>query len=87
MSTTEPTSAAAGPMIQLPPGVTIGPGRETSQSSPITQAIVQGMVFPLTLTNGTTTSVFIPYDVLQHQPDQARQLIVDRVNAITAITD
>ena len=80
MSASSPSSAG----VQLPAGVTVGPGRETSQTTP-QGAIVQGMVFPITLANGSTTTVFVPYSQIT-QVAQVPQLISDRVNAIMAIT-
>lgn len=75
---------SAGPAVDLPAGVTIGPGRETSQVNG--QGAVQaGMVFPITLPNGSTTSVFIAYSDI-HNTAQAAALIDKRVKAIMAIT-
>ena len=70
--------------IQLPAGVTVGPGRETSQTSG-QGAIVQGMVFPITLQDGTTTTVFIPYSQITNAAT-VQQLITARVQAIQSIT-
>jgi hypothetical protein len=70
--------------VQLPPGVTIGPGRETSQTNPAGQ-VVQGMAFPITLPNQSVTTVFIPYTVLSN-PQLAQSLIEQRVQQILAIT-
>lgn len=80
MSTSSPSAGA----ITLPAGATVGPGRETSQTS-AQGAIVQGMVFPITLADGTTTTVFVPYSQIT-QTAQVQALIDARVNAITAIT-
>jgi len=79
MSTSNPQSAP----IQLPPGVTVQPGRETSQTTPQGQ-IVQGMVFPITLPSGSTTTVFVPYTVIGNT-SYVQGLIEARVNAIMAI--
>lgn len=78
------TSSPSNTTIQLPPGVTVGAGRETSQTNQQGQ-VVQGMVFPITLPNGSTTSVFIPYTTLTNTA-QVQQLISARVDAIMAIT-
>lgn len=72
------------PAINLPPGVKVGAGRETSQVND-QGVVVQGMVFPITLPNGTTTSVFVPYTQL-HNVDQVQDLIETRVKAILAIS-
>jgi len=78
------TSNSSSATINLPPGVTVGPGRETSQTSPQGQ-IVQGMVFPITLANGSTTTVFVPYSQITDVAT-VQQLIGARVAAIMAIT-
>jgi len=80
MSTSTPSNA----VVQLPEGVTVGAGRETSQTSP-QGSIVQGMVFPITLPNGSTTTVFIPYSQITNVA-QVQALISTRVAAIQAIT-
>lgn len=77
-------SDASPAPIQLPPGVTVQPGRETSQVNTQGQ-VVQGMVFPVSLPNGSTTTVFIPYTVLGNA-DYVQGLIQARVAAIMAIT-
>lgn len=78
------TSQPSGTSIQLPAGVTIGPGRETSQTNGQGQ-IAQGIAFPITLPGGTTTTVFVPYSQITNAA-QVQALISARVNAITAIT-
>jgi len=70
--------------VMLPPGVRVGPGRETSQTNQ-QGAVVQGMVFPIELPGGSTTSVFIPYSEV-HDTAKAQALIAERVRAIMAIT-
>jgi predicted aconitase with swiveling domain len=80
MSTSTPSSPAP---IQLPQGVTVQPGRETSQTN-AQGAIVQGMLFPITLPSGSTTSVFVPYSVISNT-SYVEGLIQARVNAIMAI--
>lgn len=72
------------PTLDLPHGVTIGAGRETSQTNTAGQ-VVQGVVFPVTTPGGTTTSVFVPYSEV-HNTDKVQQLIEARVNAIMAIS-
>ena len=86
MSTSTPdnTPTPTGGAIILPAGVTIGPGRETSQTTPQGQ-VVQGMIFPITLQNGTTTTVFIPYTSLTNT-QQVQALFTERVAALQAIT-
>lgn len=78
------STQSAGSGVDLPAGVTIGPGRETSQVN--AQGAVQaGMVFPITLPGGSTTSVFIPYSDI-HNTAQVQALIDKRVKAIMAIS-
>lgn len=86
MSITTPDSPAAGTgqQIVLPAGVSIGPGRETSQTNGQGQ-LDQGMVFPVTLPNGTNTTVFVPYSLMRQLP-QVQALFDERIGAITAIT-
>lgn len=86
MSTSTPSGSGSSSSntVTLPPGVTIGPGRETSQTNQQGQ-IVQGMLFPVTLPNGTTTTVFVPYALLQNA-SQVQALFEQRVNSLLAIT-
>ena len=70
-------------VVTLPPGVSISVGRETSQSGP-TGAVIQGMLFTLTLVNGATTSVFVPY-ALMNQTQVVEQMFSQRVAAIEGI--
>lgn len=77
-------SGGGGMSIDLPAGVTIGPGRETSQTTSGGQ-VVQGMVFPLTTPNGSNTSVFIPYSQI-HNASQVAAAIRSRAEAIIAIS-
>lgn len=78
-SSSRPTAA-----IALPAGVTIGPGRETSQTN-AQGAVIQGMVFPITTAAGSTSSVFVPYSEI-HNTAKVQQLIDARVAGITAIS-
>ena len=71
--------------VQLPPGVTISPGRETSRQSPA-GTVEQGLSFPLTLADGTLTSVFIPYSQI-HNTQAVSDVINARIAAIRAITN
>lgn len=70
--------------VQLPAGVSIGAGRETSQTN-AQGIVVQGMQFPITLPSGTTTTVFIPYTTLTNLA-ATQALIDERVNAIMAVS-
>ncbi len=79
MSTSNPSSE----VVQLPKGVTVEPGRETAQTNR-QGLIVQGMDFPITLPNGSTTSVFIPYDEI-HDTGLVAEKIAERVDAIMAV--
>lgn len=69
--------------IELPPGVTIGAGRETSRSN-AQGAIVQGLLFPITTRGGSTATVFIP-DSEIHDTAKVQEIIGKRVAAISAI--
>jgi hypothetical protein len=85
---TEPAAGGytlvSGPSITLPAGVTVGAGRETSQTTAGGQ-VVQGMVFPITTPAGSNTSVFIPYSQI-HNTAEVEQLIAARAAAIIAIS-
>lgn len=85
MSTSAPGLPPGSPAatIVLPPGVTVQPGRETSQTNTQGQ-VVQGMLFPITLPSGTTTTVFVPYGMISNT-DYVQSLFEQRVNAILAI--
>lgn len=69
--------------VTLPPGVKVQPGRETSQTSP-QGVIVQGMLFPITLPSGSTTTVFVPYSQIDDTA-YVQRLFSERVAAIQAI--
>lgn len=70
--------------VEVPAGVTVGPGRETSQTTAGGQ-VVQGMVFPLTTPAGSNTSVFIPYSQI-HDTSAVATAIRNRAAAIIAIS-
>ena len=70
--------------VNLPSGVTVGAGLETSATD--AQGVVQqGIRFPITTPNGSKTSVFIPYSDLSNDA-KVQQLIGDRVAAIMRIS-
>ncbi len=72
--------------ITLPPGVKVAPGIETSGLNAQGQ-VIQGIKFGLTLKDGTITTVFVPYTLLDAGNWSAvDQLIRNRVNSIEAIT-
>ena len=75
---------AAPNRVNLPPGVTVGAGRETTQTDEQGQ-VLQGVVFPLTTANGTRTSVFVPYGEI-HDTAKVQALIDRRIRGILAIT-
>ena len=75
---------SGGGRVNLPAGVSVGAGRETSQTNAQGQ-VVQGMVFPINLPSGTSTSVFIPYSEI-HDTAKVQRLIDGRVQAILAIS-
>jgi 3-deoxy-D-arabino-heptulosonate 7-phosphate (DAHP) synthase len=70
--------------IDLPAGVAVGAGRQTSQSNEQGQ-IVSGLAFPITTKNGTTTTIFIADSELADTA-KVKAKITARVNAIEAIT-
>jgi hypothetical protein len=85
MGTTAPSTTSTGAStLQLPAGVTLGAGRETSQSNAQGQ-VVQGVLFGLTLASGTVTSLFVPYSIMGNLA-QVEQLFLTRINNLTAIT-
>lgn len=69
--------------VVLPPGVSVGAGRETSEQD-VQGMIVQGMVFPVTLDTGTTTSVFVPYSKITDL-GYVQALFDSRIQALQAI--
>lgn len=80
--TDSPSTSAA--TVRLPPGVKVGAGIETSQTNGQGQ-VEQGMKFPVTLANGSTTQIFVPYSRITDAAS-VQALIDERVNAINAIT-
>ena len=72
-----------GYKIVLPPGVSISAGRETVQTNAAGMAI-QGMLFTVGLPSGTTTSVFIPYNLMTNRAEIAR-IIAERVDGINSV--
>lgn len=85
MSTSDANTAvtSSGSNVNLPAGVTVGPGRETSQLNAQGQ-VVQGMLFPVSLPGGATTSVFVPYSVLPNAA-QVAALFNNRITALLGI--
>lgn len=77
-------SGSSTTKIHLPAGVTISAGRETSEVN-THGTVVQGMSFSITLPNGGSTSVFVPYSEI-HNTAKVQELISTRVNAILAVT-
>lgn len=77
------STSSSGAKLDLPDGVSLGPGRETSETN-AQGVVVQGLKFPITTKNGTTSTVFIPYSEL-HNTDAVKAIIDRRVNAIVAI--
>lgn len=70
--------------INLPSGVKLSSGYETSE---LTSAgkVEQGMNYTITLPDGSTSSIFIPYSTI-HNLAQVQSLIDTRVNALRAIS-
>lgn len=79
----EGSGSSAG-KIDLPAGVTVGAGREASETDEQGQ-VVQGVKFPIKTKNGTATTIFIPYSEL-HDTAKVQALISQRVNAVMAIS-
>ena len=69
--------------ITTPPGIAIGPGRETSQTSDV-GSVEQGLAFVLKFPGGTKSQIFVPYAVLQNSA-AVEAIIAQRVAAIQAI--
>ena len=69
--------------ISLPPGVSIGAGRENSQTTSSGQ-VEQGMVFPVSTPAGSNTSVFIPYSHI-HDEAWVAGRIAQQADAVRAI--
>lgn len=82
-STPNTSGTSAGGTITLPPGVTIRPGRETSQTNDQGQ-VQQGTLYPIVLANGTTSSVFVPNSALSN-PAIVQALFENKVNGLNAI--
>ncbi len=84
MGTSTPsTTPTNGQQIVLPPGVSIQPGRQTSQTTGAWQ-VVQGTLYGLVLANGTASSVFVPDSTLGNIP--AIQALFDqRISSLSAI--
>lgn len=85
MSVTDPAAAAtAANQVVLPAGWSAGPAHETSALGPAGQ-IVQGVQVPITNINGTNSTVFIPYTILE-QGAAAMQTVFDqRIAALSAL--
>lgn len=85
MGTSTPSTLSTGTTIglTLPPGVTLGPFRETSQTNAQGQ-VVQGVLFPVSFPNGSQTTVFIPYSLINSQ-QQVQALFDERINGLLAI--
>lgn len=85
MSTSNPdtTPATTSNTVTIPPGVTVQPGRQTSQTSGQGQ-VVQGTLYPIVLANGTTSSVFVPDSVLSNAA-QVQALFENKINSLAAI--
>lgn len=82
-SSDAPATTDTGGTISLPAGVSIGAGRETTQTNSAGQ-VIQGTLFPITLANGTSSSVFVPNSALSNLAG-VEKLFADRVNALQAI--
>jgi hypothetical protein len=85
MSTTEPAvpAAPAPGVVTIPPGVTVQPGRQTTQTSGF-GTVVQGTQYPIVLANGTTSSVFVP-DTALSDPAQVEAIFATKIAQLSAI--
>lgn len=85
MGTSTPAAGTAGNAtpITMPAGVTIRPGRETSQTSDQGQ-VQQGTLYPIVLANGTTSSVFVPNSLIGNNP-MIQALFENKINGLNAI--
>ena len=70
--------------VQLPVGWSIPSWRETSQANAAGQ-IVQGIAFSLTSPTGSSTTVFVPNNLLV-STDAVEAAFNERIAAIQAIT-
>lgn len=73
-----------GAQITLPAGATIAGSRETTKVNAEGRAL-DGQAFTIRLPKGTTTTVFVPYD-LMGSTEAVQQLIDERIAGITSIT-
>lgn len=78
-----PATTTPANTINLPPGVTIGAGRETTQTN-AAGVVMQGTLFPVVLANGTSSSVFVPNSMLSNLP-AIEKLFAEKVEALSAI--
>lgn len=70
--------------IVLPAGVSVGPGRQTSQTN-AQGGVDQGLSFTLNFSDGTVSSVFVPYSVI-HNTTAVQMIFNKRIAAVQAIT-
>lgn len=78
------SSGSSTGKVKLPAGVSISAGRETTMTN-AQGAVVQGMQYTLTLGDGTTTGIFVPYSEV-HDIPKVQAIIDRRVNALQAIS-
>jgi hypothetical protein len=83
MTSADVATSPAQNTVTLPNGARLGVGRETAQANRQGQ-VVQGMIFPITLPSGTSTSVFVPYSLLE-DPSAVQALFTTRIQALAAI--
>lgn len=85
MSATTPAATTTPDQVVLPAGWSAGPARETTAANPATGQIVQGVQVPISNTNGTQTSVFIPYTALQAGVAAIQPIFDQRISGLTAL--
>ena len=77
------TPATNSQTVTIPLGVTVQPGRQTSQTNGQGQ-VIQGTLYPIVLANGTTSSVFVPDSILTNVA-QVEALFTNKIASLSAI--
>lgn len=69
--------------IVLPPGVTIQPGRQTTQPN-LSGNVIQGTQYTIILANGTSSTVFVPDSALGDLA-AVQKIFTDKIDALNVI--
>lgn len=77
------SETSGGGKVNLPAGVKIGAGRETSKLNS-QGAVVAGMSWPITLNDGTQSSVFVP-DTELHDTAKVTAIFDAKIKALQAV--